>query len=49
MQGDLLCRIVVETPAHLTARQRWLKQLTTTMEARAVSHHQEEVFLLLFV
>ncbi len=33
MQGDLLCRIVVETPVNLTARQReLLKELQTTME-----------------
>ena len=33
MQGDLLCRIVVETPVHLTARQReLLKELQETMD-----------------
>ena len=34
MQGDLLCRIVVETPVNLTARQReLLKELQATMES----------------
>lgn len=33
MQGDLLCRVVVETPVNLTARQReLLKELQATME-----------------
>ena len=33
MQGDLLCRIVVETPVNLTARQReLLKELQETMD-----------------
>ena len=33
MQGDLLCRIVIETPVHLTARQReLLKELQETMD-----------------
>ena len=33
MQGDLLCRIVVETPVNLTTRQReLLKELQATME-----------------
>ncbi|MBI1452577.1 MULTISPECIES: molecular chaperone DnaJ [Acinetobacter] len=34
MQGDLLCRIVVETPVNLTARQReLLKELQASMES----------------
>lgn len=34
MQGDLLCRIVVETPVNLTSRQReLLKELQATMES----------------
>ena len=33
MQGDLLCRIVIETPVNLTARQReLLKELQETMD-----------------
>ena len=33
MQGDLLCRIVVETPVNLSARQReLLKELQETMD-----------------
>ncbi|MCH4243659.1 molecular chaperone DnaJ [Acinetobacter gerneri] len=33
MQGDLLCRIVIETPVNLTSRQReLLKELQATME-----------------
>lgn len=33
MQGDLLCRIVVETPVHLTARQReLLKELQESLD-----------------
>ena len=33
MQGDLLCRVVVETPVNLTARQReLLKELQETMD-----------------
>ena len=36
MQGDLVCRIVVETPVHLTARQReLLKELQVTMDGEA--------------
>ena len=34
MQGDLLCRIMVETPVNLTSRQReLLKELQTTMDS----------------
>jgi molecular chaperone DnaJ len=33
MQGDLLCRIVIETPVNLTARQReLLKELQETLD-----------------
>ncbi|SDB83109.1 molecular chaperone DnaJ [Acinetobacter boissieri] len=43
MVGDLLCRIVVETPVNLTSRQRELfKELQATMESSSSDKHEGE-------
>jgi molecular chaperone DnaJ len=38
-QGDLLCHVVVETPVHLTARQKELLQELETINAKDSSRH----------
>lgn len=43
MVGDLLCRVVVETPTHLTDRQRELfKELQATFGEREASHEEKK-------
>lgn len=46
MVGDLLCRIVVETPVNLTSRQReLLKELQASSMVKTVLLHQRKIFL----
>jgi molecular chaperone DnaJ len=41
--GDLLCKVVVETPVKLTRRQReLLEELATTMEEGGKQHMPQE-------
>lgn len=43
MVGDLLCRIVVETPTNLTARQReLLKELQSTLDGNEAQHSEKK-------
>ncbi|TXJ07008.1 MAG: molecular chaperone DnaJ, partial [Acinetobacter sp.] len=43
MVGDLLCRVVVETPTNLTARQReLLKELQTTLDGNEAQHSSKK-------
>ena len=43
MTGDLLCRIVIETPVNLTKQQKdLLEQLATTMNAGGKRHSPQE-------
>lgn len=43
MVGDLMCRIVVETPTNLTARQReLLKELQATLDGNEAQHSEKK-------